>query len=415
MDPRSEASLVYYPITRDEISLAYQVLLYGIPSKLDSYLVLIDAHTGQLLRRDSLTYALDPPMGRVFTRENPMVSAERDMVSFAGDAVASPGGWVSTLSNIRTAGNNASVYFNPDLRGGDTVKANDAGNFDFSIDLAPGRSPLNSADASAANLFYWVNYAHDRFYALGFSEGSRNFQADNLGKGGHGLDPVRAETLRGAGVDPFSTSQLVRNNAYFQPTLEGSAPLLAMLMWTATVNGQDVNLDSSYDAGVIIHEYTHGVSTRLAGTDTSLGLRSNQGSGMGEGWSDFFAMSFLNGDLPPGAPIATGSYVTQRMRGVRNFPYSTSLDINPLTFGDIRSYNEVHAQGTVWCSMLWDMRQMFIDRYGFQAGRENAERLVINGLKATPAIPTFVDARDAILLADRITAGGANQDLIWQA
>src|SRR6185503_9844572 len=173
--------------------------------------------------------------------------------------------------------------------------------------------PLNSADASVTNLFYWVNLAHDRFYALGFDEASRNFQLDNFGKAGRGGDAVRAETLRGAEINPAATNQLVRNNAYFQTALDGTQPFLAMLMWNASVNGQIVDLDSSYDAGVIIHEYTHGVSTRLAGTDNSIGLRSSQGSGMGEGWSDFFAMSFLTGsDRPLDGSAATGSYITQR-------------------------------------------------------------------------------------------------------
>lgn len=413
VDSRSEASLVYYPITRDEVRLAYQVLFYGVPGPLDSYLVLVDALTGEALRRDSLTYAMDAPAGRVFVKENPIASGEREMVSLKGDLNISPQGWVS---GARTEGNNVQVFYNPDLKGGAMISANPDGNFDFPIDLAPGRSPLNSSSASAVNLFYWANYAHDKFYALGFDEASRNFQANNFGKGGRGQDVVRAETLRGAMLNPAETSQLVRNNAYFSTSLEGTQPMLAMLMWTLSVNGQPVELDSSYDAGVIIHEYTHGVSTRLAGTDNTIGLRSNQGSGMGEGWSDFFAMSFLNGaDKPAGGAFPTGAYITGRSRGVRVYPYSTNFDTDPLTFGDIRFNTEVHAQGTVWCSILWDMRQAFVERYGFDLGKQMAERLVVNGLKVTPIAPTFIDARDAILIADRATNNGENQDLIWRA
>src|SRR5205085_7998058 len=62
-----------------------------------------------------------------------------------------------------------------------------------------------------------------------------------------------------------------------------------------------------------------------------------------------------------------------------------------------------------------DLRQLFMRRYGFDAGRPAVERLVINGLKVTPLAPSFVDARDAILLADKTTNKGANQDLIWHA
>ncbi|MEN3334797.1 MAG: hypothetical protein V7641_4162 [Blastocatellia bacterium] len=408
VDSRSEASLVYYPITRDEVRLAYQVLLYGVPSRTDAYLILIDARSGEALRREALTLSFAAPMGRVFTKESPAVS-EREIVPMAGDVTASPQGWVSA---DRTEGNNARVYFNPELSGGNTVQAA-GGAFDFPLDLS--RSPLESSEASATNLFYWVNVAHDRFYALGFNEAARNFQSDNFGKGGAAGDPVRADTLRGAKLAP-SSGQMVRNNAYFSPTLEGTPPLLAMLMWNGTANGSSPDLDASYDAGVILHEYTHGVSTRLAGTDNSLGLHSNQGGSMGEGWSDFFAMSFLTPSdraLDAAAPI--GSYITQRARGVRAYPFCTRFDIDPLTFGDIRFNTEIHAQGTVWCSVLWDMRQLFIKRYGFEAGRTAAERLVINGLKVTPLIPSFFDARDAILLADKTTNRSANQDLIWRA
>jgi fungalysin metallopeptidase (M36) len=413
VDGRSETSLVYYAVTRKDVRLAYQVMLYAVPSYLDAYLILLDANTGELLRRDSLTYAFAAPMSRVFIGESPAVSSTRELVALAGDSAASPNGWV--FGGV-SAGNNAQVYFNPDLSGGEFIAANSDGNFDFPIDLTPGRSPLNSSNASGANLFYWVNYAHDRFYTLGFNEASRNFQANNFGKGGRDADPVRAETLRGAALDPAKASMPVRNNAYFQGGVDGMQPLLAMLMWTDTVNGQSVDLDSSYDAGVILHEYTHGVSTRLAGTDSSVGLRSLQGSGMGEGWSDFFAMSFLNGpSLLLGSSVATGSYVAQRARGVRNYPYSTSFSVNPLTFGDVGCNTEVHAQGTIWCTMLWELREAMIERYGFSAGRTAAERLVIDGLRTTPLIPTFVDARDAILLADRTTNNGANQDLIWRS
>ncbi|MFL6215790.1 MAG: M36 family metallopeptidase [Blastocatellia bacterium] len=408
VDSRSEASLVYYPLSRDDVRLAYQVLLYGVPSPIDAYLILLDAQTGEALRRDALTLSFAAPMARVFTKESPM-AGQREIVPMSGDAAASPQGWVSA---DRTEGNNARVYFNPDLSGGEMVQAV-GGAFDFALNLS--RSPLDSSDASATNLFYWVNFAHDRFYTLGFNEPARNFQTENFGKGGAAGDAVRADTLRGAKVDPTS-GQLVRNNAYFTPTVEGTPPLLAMLMWNSLVNGQPQDLDASYDAGVIVHEYTHGVSTRLAGTDNAIGLRSNQGSGMGEGWSDFFAMSFLTpSDRPLDAPAATGSYVTQRARGVRVYPYCTRFDINPLTFGDIRFNSEVHAQGTVWCAMLWDLRQSFIKRYGFDAGRAAVERLVLNGLKVTPLAPSFIDARDAILLADKTTDKGANQDLIWRA
>jgi hypothetical protein len=411
IDSRTEASLVYFPVSRKDVRLSWQVIFYNALKPLDSYLVLIDARTGELLLRESLVYAVDGPPGRVFTKENP-TAGQREMVMLAGDAVASPNGWVSA---DRTEGNNCQVFYNPQLTGGETIQS--AGSqFDFPLNLTPGSNPMESFRASATNLFYWVNQCHDRFYALGFTEDWRNFQVNNLGRGGRGNDPVRAETLRGAAIDPTQTTDLVRNNAFFSSALEGSQPLLAMLMWTPTINGQTQPLDSSYDAGVIVHEYTHGVSIRLTGTDTSFGLRTTQGRGMGEGWSDFFGASFLDdGSRPVDDPHPVGVYLTNRpTRGIRSYPYTTRMDTNPLTFGDIQYASEVHAQGTVWCTILWDLRQELIARYGFEAGRRRAEKLVIDGLKLTPIAPIFTDARDALLLADQMTNQGADQQLIWR-
>ena len=413
IDRQSETSLVYYPISREDVRLAYQVLLYPAKNVLDSYLVMLDANSGELLRRQSLACAFDAPRARVFTVENPQL-ADREVIHLAGDSAASPGGW--TAGSV-TEGNNSRVLFNPDLKGGAPVTANGSGEFDFPLDLAGG-SPLTFANASATNLFYWVNFAHDRFYELGFDERARNFQSDNLGRGGAGRDPVRAETLRGAAIDPAAAGgNPVRNNAFFVPTLDGSEPLLAMLMWSSATNGVTTNLDGSYDASVIIHEFTHGVSTRISGTDNSLGLQSLQGDGMGEGWSDFFAMSFLDrGEDSIDSPRPIGTYVTgNAARGVRSYPYSTDFAVNPLTFGDIAFNIEMHAVGTVWCEILWEVRQSLIERYGFEIGRDLAERLVLTGLKLTPLTPLITDARDAILLADRILNGGANQPLLWQA
>lgn len=49
------------------------------------------------------------------------------------------------------------------------------------------------------------------------------------------------------------------------------------------------------------------------------------------------------------------------------------------------------------------------------AGNKLALRLVIDGLKLQPCYPSFVDARDAILLADQILTKGDNSCEIWSA
>ena len=72
--------------------------------------------------------------------------------------------------------------------------------------------------------------------------------------------------------------------------------------------------------------------------------------------------------------------------------------------------------------MLWDMTWELIGVYGLDpdiyngtGGNNIAMQLVIDGMKLTPCNPGFVDARDAILLADELNNGGANQASIWAA
>lgn len=48
-------------------------------------------------------------------------------------------------------------------------------------------------------------------------------------------------------------------------------------------------------------------------------------------------------------------------------------------------------------------------------GARLSDTLVLRGMQLSPANPSFVDSRDAILLADRELTGGENQALIWRA
>jgi hypothetical protein len=73
--------------------------------------------------------------------------------------------------------------------------------------------------------------------------------------------------------------------------------------------------DGDLDAEIVVHELTHGLSNRLIGNAT--GLFWNVGGGMGEGWSDFYALSLLNGTQAddPNAAYASGGYATYRLAG----------------------------------------------------------------------------------------------------
>jgi extracellular elastinolytic metalloproteinase len=49
------------------------------------------------------------------------------------------------------------------------------------------------------------------------------------------------------------------------------------------------------------------------------------------------------------------------------------------------------------------------------AGNTLAMQLVVDGMKLQPCRPSFTDARDAIIQADKILTGGDNACLIWTA
>jgi len=96
------------------------------------------------------------------------------------------------------------------------------------------------------------------------------------------------------------------------------------------------------------------------------------------------------------------------------------MSINPHTYDDILFEVVPHGVGSVWSAMLWDMYWAFSDAYGWDpdlyygtGGNNIAIQLVMDGLKLQPCNPGFIDARDAILEADQLNNGGANQCLIW--
>ena len=145
---------------------------------------------------------------------------------------------------------------------------------------------------------------------------------------------------------------------------------------------------------------------------------------MDEGWSDFFALvlSVESGDEGTDRR-GVGTYAQRQETtgsGVRRFPYSTDMNTNPLTYGDI-VIQGVHETGAVWTAVLWDLYWAMSEEHGWDpdvyngtGGNNMTIQLVMDGLKMTACRPGFIDARDAILAADEVNYGGANQCLIWE-
>ncbi|MDA9310489.1 M36 family metallopeptidase [Flavobacteriaceae bacterium] len=211
---------------------------------------------------------------------------------------------------------------------------------------------------------------------------------------------------------------------------DGDAIIAALLAGEqiegSLLNNTAYQLDGDVDNGIIAHEYGHGISTRLTGGRFNSGCLQNDEQ-MGEGWSDWFGLMLTQqpGDQPQDIR-GIGTYATGQATdggGIREAPYSTDFSINNYTYQDTDGNVSVpHGVGFVWATMLWEMTWDLINQYGFDSdlyngtgGNNIAMQLVLDGLKLQPCNPGFESGRDAILEADMLANGGANQCLIWEA
>ncbi len=182
-------------------------------------------------------------------------------------------------------------------------------------------------------------------------------------------------------------------------------------------------LDGGFDNGIVAHEYGHGVSNRLTGGPNKSFSCLQNGEQMGEGWSDWLTLvtTLKQSDVPK-LRRGVGTYVERQPNegtGIRRYPYSTDFTVNPSTFATVAENPAVHALGAVWATMLWDLHWALVERYGFDAdwrntrsGNGRAIQLVMDGMKMQPCNPGFIDGRNAILLANKMSFQGADTCLI---
>jgi hypothetical protein len=150
---------------------------------------------------------------------------------------------------------------------------------------------------------------------------------------------------------PRRSSPTTPNNASFAPTVEGTAPKIRMGIFTRGTSSLNDDLDSDYDGEVVFHEYGHGVSNRLVGAKVSVScLNGPQSGAMGEGWSDYFSISYYNNPIE-GAYLAAETGEGIRRQSYEGYTY---------TYEDIGNGNyayEVHDDGEIWAATLWDLAQ----------------------------------------------------------
>ncbi len=379
------ADLVAFPVTSETTRLAWQVYLdlaHGA-----SYQVVIDAGDGSLLFRHDLL------------RESGSAKVWK-IAPDKGDreTVALPDSWLPTGATA-TTGNNADAYVDSDgddkpdslpdtgVRNGRAYSENQF--FEFSAPVAGAAGdPRAYKAASITNAFYFVNAAHDYFYGLGFTEDSGNFQKDNGTRGGKGGDAVLVE------VQDLYYS----NEAVMGITRDGVAPRMQIGIYTAGTSKTYDDRDIAYDGQTVIHEYSHGVTNRLVGGGASTScLAGTQSMALDEGWADYFASSYFND------PVQSSWLSADAARGIRRHSYEGYT----LTYEDFANEGaESHRDGELWAAALWDLRKTL--------GQTAADKLVIRGLALTPCRPSFIDARDAILAADKALNNSANRARIYE-
>ena len=471
------SELLWFPMQDGEVRLVWQVFV--APLNNSSYwLIRVDAKTNEVVDKEDMTISCnwgDPQhdnehksgpvsitntgngtaafvakreMKQVSWQYRPLVinTASYRVIRYPAESPIHPGGapqlvtdpWTMSPGNATThgwhfdgfvhydstRGNNAFAYEDRDANNqpgyaglSSTPQPGLTFNFvpDFSLEPVV-RTPAPNQQFNTTNLFYWNNLMHDLSYLYGFTETARNYQNDNMGRGGVGNDYVLAEAQDGSGV----------NNANFSSGIEGTRGRMQMYLWTAPTPDRDGDVDN----GIIAHEYGHGISNRMTGTGAGCLSVVEQ---MGEGWSDYYALMITH-DWATATPTqgfnnprGIGTYALNQPitgQGIRQYRYTTNMAVNPLTYANLPGVAVPHGVGTIWCTALWDMTWYIIQQAGINpnlfnpagaGGNSVALKLVQEGLRLQPCNPGFIDGRNAILKADTLFFGAQYSCAIWEA
>jgi extracellular elastinolytic metalloproteinase len=408
------------------------------PSSTEMYRQVVDAQTGEVLFRQSL---VNDASGLAF-RNYPGAAQGGTQESFD----MSGKGWLAPSATI-LSGPNAQVYADVNANNvadqSEQINASNPVTHDWLWPLQtfqpagiPGCASFvctwdpNLAGSWAANqnqsgtqLFILINTFHDHLRAapIGFTPAAGNFE---------GNDPVRGEALDGAKAFQNMPDGAHIDNANFATPPDGTRPRMQMFLWhqPGVPNDPFIAADGANEAGIVYHEYTHGLSNRLViDADGFSTLGNVQAGAMGEAWSDWYAMDFLNKqglqpDVPGTGDVRIGHYVGGGKNLIRTEPIDCKVGMSAAqgcpggaatgpggyTYGDygrVIGGPEVHADGEIWVQTLWDLRDAI--------GSNAAEALITRAMELSPFNPSFLDERNAILQADLVLNGGTGQSTIW--
>ncbi|MBI4869196.1 MAG: M36 family metallopeptidase [Candidatus Wallbacteria bacterium] len=309
--------------TRQGLADAYLVSV-ATRSPPGDFRVVVDAASGRVLHVADLACALDGVAG--VYRVNPLRS----------------GVTVEPIDHLRRQGRLEGEHV--EVENEDTpMQASDSNNrFVY---------PPQNKHLDEANAYYHVDRAHDFFKArFGFD----------------GLDtPMAVGVYYGENLD----------NAYYVPW--GNYIVLG--------DGGRYNV-MSRDASVMLHEYTHAVTHKLAGFGVG-----GEAAALSEGTSDYFAASI--GDDP-----RVGEWIVAKI----GKPYLRSCE-SPKRYPDDLA-GESHQDGTIWAATLWDLRTAL--------GALVADELAFHAVAALGSEATMPAAGKALLQADADRFAGAHREVV---
>ncbi|WP_134741783.1 M36 family metallopeptidase [Nocardioides sp. 503] len=362
----------------------------------------------------------------------------------------------SGTSSLSTVGNNANTHeaWASPLTPGGTEQAPVSATQDYTqaftdrwnnsrcnpAELTPGGNDIN---ASVTNLFVAHNRMHDYSYYLGFDERNYNLQLDNAGRGGAESDPEIGNAQAGA-LTGGQPSYLGRDNAN-QIALQDGVPGITNQYLFQPIAGSFYApcTDGGLDMGIVGHEYTHAISNRMVGGPDE-GLTSEQGGAMGESWGDLVAAEyqFSHGYSNGGNIWAVGVYATgNKQTAIRDY----AINRNPLNYSDYgfdTTGVEVHADGEIWNGTMWEVRQALVKKWNkrYPVTNRSLQLRCAQGTRTASPLPaqacpgnrrwvqlmfdsfllqqgatSMLDARDAMIAADRMRFGGANSKVLWDA
>ena len=383
-DTISEPSLEYFPDTNNSYHLAWSITIKS-SDILNGGLFVIDTQTGGILFHDNLlrfytisgnvtgqVYPVYPSQAQITRNfENEIIRViDNNTANFIANTSTNVNGYysisnTSIQNNITVNSNFNGTYvwvFNDNITVGQPLFSNTTLNLTSDKIINWNWQDYNSQSdrQEESNIFYHVNFIHD-FYTKGspFNITEFNYQTKAT---------IESSLLENAGWDWGC-------NAYFWSGDNNSQ----------FGNGWGVGSDCenlALGSDIIYHEYTHAADYFIY--MGSLPYARENGA-LDEGSADYFSSS-INNDPIMGDGIFTGARLNaqRNLTNKRIYPRDLQggLGCAPVTGND---YCYVHNNSLLISGAMWDMRQLFVLRYGLEVGQNISDNLIITAHKTRMA------------------------------